>query len=122
VLLAAPKLRRLLKLSCAGFDAAAGCCCCWGLLKPLAVLPEPCPDRGVFRPEANGEGVGRRAGNGLLLFAAGDGAGFTMAGGDHAGTGLGLLLLLLVVLGADQSRLERSSMIEEKEGERRKYV
>ncbi len=47
VLFAVPKLTKLLKLSAGGFDG--------GGLDPA--VPDPWVDRGVFRPELNGEGA-----------------------------------------------------------------
>ncbi len=62
--MAGPKFRRLLKLSC-GALAAAG-------LGPDD--PEPWVERGVFLPEANGDGDGRRdAKEGIAEAAAGVG-------------------------------------------------
>ncbi len=52
MLFAAPKLTRLPKLSGAALGAG-------GL---GAMLPEPWADSGVLRPEAKGDGVGRREG------------------------------------------------------------
>lgn len=84
-------LIRLLKASWAGLEAAAA----GGLKAPVLVFPEVLVDNGVFRPEANGEGVGWREGkeeNALEEFM------------------MGFFWDVLDVADADQSMLARSSI------------
>ena len=90
-----PKFNKLLKLSWAGF-AEVGT----GL---LMTLPDPWVDRGVLRPEAKGEGLGRREERGFET------GGFRFANGDvevEDWEGFGGLLGVV-----DQLRPARSSIV-----------
>jgi hypothetical protein len=101
--LAVPKLTRLLKLLAAPAPAPLLADVAGGGLKAFALAFEDgsadSDDSGVLRPEASGDGVGRKAGNELVADAGGG----------------------CFVLGADHCSDERSSILKDKKkrGKRR---